>query len=130
MSKQVKYTATVLCIIFCLILTSCGGNKREPSEKAASVGKQALTAVDAYLDGDMSYDEAYEKLNDLSDELDYVKDQDIKDEHHIEDSTIQICISGISIRLMGDNYDSDSESYKELLNKRNDLAEKLGEEKR
>lgn len=130
MSKYVKYVVAALAIVSCLALTACGGNKREPSEKAASVGKQALEAVDAYLDGDMSYDETKEKLNDLSDELDYVSDQDVSEEHHADDSIIRSRITGISISLIDDDYNSDSESYKKLLEKRNELSEDLGEKKR
>lgn len=128
--KKARKAAIIFTILSALLLASCGTEERTASEKAISVGKQALEATDCYLDGEATYDRAYEKIGDLYSDMSYVSDQEFNEEHHAEDSMIRTHISSIQTRLTSDNFHNDSDSYKELLDARNKLAEDLGEKKR
>lgn len=119
-----------LSLALCLALTGCGGSKREPSEKAIAIGKSALVTVDDYLDKKIGYDEADKRIESFYDDMDYVSDEDNRqDEHHAKDFGIRTHLSSISIYMMSD-HNNDGEAYTKLLDARNELAEDIGEKKR
>ena len=113
-----------------VILASCGTKERTASAKATSTGKQVISTLDGYLDGDISYEEANEKISDLYEDMAYVSDQDTSDEHHIKDAAIRTHISAIDTGLTYDNFKNDSDSFDRLVDARNKLAEDLGEKER
>lgn len=125
-----KRKAMLAALIALILITSCRTEERTASAKALSTGGQALEAIDGYLDGRLSYDNTKSKLDDASKDMAYVSDQSQEDEHFIKDFTIQSDLTTLAISLIHDNFANDSDSYDDLLEKRNKLAEDLGEKTR
>lgn len=124
-----KLLAAALCFVFTIGLFGCS-EKTNASDKALSVGKQAISIVDEYLDGTATYEEAYEKLSELQEEMDYVDDMDRENEHRVDDFLISSDLIMLSHRLLMDYYDGTDETYNDIIEQRNDLAEEIGESKR
>ena len=68
-----RITMLALAVVMLLSLVACGG--ADGSEDAISVGKNAVSVADRYLDGNMSADDARDKLEDLLERMDYLDDQ-------------------------------------------------------
>lgn len=114
-----------LAAIMVLALTGCGGI--DASNKAVSIGKQALTAVDEYLDGESEYFNVKDRLDECYDELEYADDLPIDEK---ADWYIRVDILNMSAYLNSDHYDGNAETYDKLIESRNSLAEDLGEKTR
>lgn len=121
--------AAVLVAVCVFSFTGCGGSKA--SEKAVSVGKQALTVADNYLDGSISNDEARSKIEELLAELDYVDGMDRTDEHYAEDFAIRVDVTCLSTSILHDSdVFGDDSSYESVVEDRNNLAKDIGEKSR
>ena len=57
-----KKVIAVLCVLS-VFVSGCWIKQRDISEETYRTGKNALTTLDQYLDGDITADEAYAKLN-------------------------------------------------------------------
>lgn len=120
------FLVTVLSVLFAL--SGCSSTKA--SDKAVSIAKQAIEAVDDYLDGKITYDSVSAKIDDLCNEMAYVDDLDRDDEHKAADYSISVSISTLPSDLLWDNYHNDDESYAKVVETRNELAEEAGLKKR
>lgn len=127
--KRSFLSGILVIVVLVIALSGCSGSTKA-SDKAISIGKQAVSVVDDYLDGKLTYDEADEKLDGLKSDMQYVDDLPQDDEHKAADFGISTDITLISHDLLIDNVDNTSESYDELVDRRNALAEEVGEKKR
>lgn len=129
--KQITSSAKkMLCIALMSTLVACSGSDPKASDKAISVGKQAIVTVDDYLDGNITYDEADNKLSELYDDMSYVSDMDEDDEHKAYDSSIEVDLLTISHNVTMDHFQGSNETYDDIMESRNELAEKIGEKDR
>lgn len=120
-----KAYALLLSLALVISLAGCGGGP-EGSDKAIATGKQVVEVVDQYLDREISYDDADEKLDELYGEMEYTKDLDFSD----PDVAIKYAIISIDFCVMDDHFDQTTESYDELVASRDKLAELVGMKKR
>ena len=116
-----RITMLALAVVMLLSLVACGG--ADGSEDAISVGKNAVSVADRYLDGNMSADDARDKLEDLLERMDYLDDMTAEDEWYYEDHLIRGYISSLNTYILLDDYGK-------IESVRNDLASKVGENKR
>ena len=121
---------TLLAVVFVallLSLTACGS---KASEKAINLGKQAVEAVDRYMDGSANYRTTQDRIDELYDQFDYLDSMDKSDEVYLADFMIKINLLRVSTDLLMDDIHGDIESYNELKSSRNDLAGNVGARKR
>lgn len=58
-----KITSIILCAVFLLTLCSCGGGKpEEMSDAMYQIGLNALAVADQYIAGEITGDDAYDRL--------------------------------------------------------------------
>ena len=121
-------TRSIIAVLLALVVfLSCGcGSKTKASDKAISVAKQAVEVADNYLDGKVSKDIAYDKLNSLYDEMSYVDNLTDSDPNKTEDFYIQLDTLHLSTSVLLNDINNDSKSYDEVIKARNDLAEDAG----
>lgn len=129
MKKQIA--GVMVAGLAALMITACGGSKTKVSNKAQSVGKSAIEVVDQYLDGDLDYDDVSDQLDELSEELDYTSEDSDKDKDtHFGDSSVQSDIVLLGSEIFQDHFEGTSDTYDDIVDKRNELAETIGEKKR
>lgn len=127
--KRSFFSGILVILALAIILSGCSGGTKA-SNKAVSVGKQAVSVADDYLDGKLTYDEADEKLDELSDEMDYVDDMKQGDKNKAADFSIQANIVRLSSGIFNDSISGTDETYDSVVDTRNSLADKVGEKKR
>lgn len=127
LSKK-NFLSVLICMLLAITIVGCGSQVKA-SDKAVSIGKQALTVVDGYLDGTIEYTSAKSQIEKLCDKMSYASDLDTDDEYY-SDISVKHYILLISSSMIWDNYDSDLETYEELVEERNKLAECIGEDTR
>ena len=123
-----KVIMPFLCLS--LILFAACSTGIDASDKAVSVAKNAIEVVDAYLDGEMTYSETSDQLDTLKSEMDYVDEMEPGAEHKAEDFSIGAKILMLSTKVTSNSIYGDSESYEEVVDARNELAEDVGLGKR
>ena len=128
MQKRIMSAIAVVMSMLLLIAGCSGGTKA--SDKAVSVGKQAIAVADDYLDGKMSYKDANEKLSELKEEMEYVDNLEQGDKHKAADFGVSTGILTLSTSMLSDSFDSTSDTYAKVVEARNSLAEKIGQKKR
>lgn len=133
MNKAKRIISVLAISLSTLMLCSCG-SKVYASSKAISVAEQAIEITDQYLDGDVDYDEISDKLDELHDEMDYVSDMptDTSDEvkQHSADASISSDLVILSSKVLSDHFNGTNETYDAIVEKRNDIAETAGLDKR
>lgn len=61
-----KFTSIILCAVFLLTLCSCGGGKPEDmSDAMYQIGLNALAVADQYIAGEITGDDAYDRLEEF-----------------------------------------------------------------
>lgn len=130
MKQITSRAAKMLCVALLSAMTACSGSEPKASNKAISVGSQVIATVDDYLDGNITYDEADNKLSELYDDMSYVSDMDEDDEHKTYDLSISIDLLTISHNVTTDHFHGTNETYDDIMEARNELAEKIGEKDR
>lgn len=130
-----KKTAVLCCALVATVLLVGGCSKSiDASDKAVSIAKQAIEVVDQYLDGGVDGSEASDKLDELKEEMEYVDDMPTgtseEKRRHTADSSIATDIFILSTDIVLDKHNADADSYDKLVDKRNELAEEIGESKR
>lgn len=108
-------------VMLAAILTGCGSVNA--SEEAVSIGMNAVSVADRYLDGSMDADAAREKLDELYDRMEYVDDLTADDEYYHYDFQVRAYISSLSTYVYLDD-------YAKIKSTRNDLAKAIGEDQR
>lgn len=122
----------IICIlIFCTSLCSCG-NKSTTSYEMKNLGSNIIKITDDYIDGKIDYETAKRKINGTKDEIDNTYE---KVEHtvsglpvYMNDYEISLLSTYLSVALTDEHLGTGT--YDELLEKRNEIAEIVGEKKR
>lgn len=119
----------LVMLLILVLLSGCAGKKPDDiSEAHYKYGLKALEIVDNYLDFESTAKEAHTEMQKLIKEREGLPETDIKNPHHAKNTAVESQISTLSAQLLW--LDLDRGSYDTLLEKRNDLAEKLNEKKR
>lgn len=116
----------IFLIVFLLPILLLGGCKKEikASEKALQTGRECLKVADKLIDKEIEAESAGKKIDEIEQELDYVIYQEEKTlDLDIDTAIIELAISISQISENEENIDS-------VLEKRNELAEILGESKK
>lgn len=124
--------AVVLLLILAVLLCACSQANVTASAKAVSVGKQAVEAIDAYLDGSATSKETGDKLSELARQLSYTSDYagtNMTDQQR-SDWYIKTDIDLAGHDIIMDNYNGTPETYDEIVKQRNEIAELVGVDKR
>lgn len=133
MKKKFWFVPLVACAS-AVILASCGSSSTNASDKAVSIAQQAIDITDDYLDGNASYDYVIDTIEELRDEMDYVDDmpEDTAEEvrQHTADYSIRSALTILKSDITDDHYDGDNETYDDIVDKRNEIAEKAGLDQR
>lgn len=122
----------VLILAIVLLLTACSGTKVTASAKAVSLAKQAVEALDGYLDGYMSYNEAHDVVDEASRKMEYTSNYtgtDMTDEQRA-DWYIHMNLVHAASALTFDNYEGTPERFNDVVDARNKIAEYAGLGKR
>lgn len=122
----------VLILAIVLLLTACSGTKVTASAKAVSLAKQAVEALDGYLDGSMSYNEAHDVVDEASRKMEYTSNYtgtDMTDEQRA-DWYIHMNLVHAASALTFDNYEGTPERFNDVVDARNKIAEYAGLGKR
>ncbi len=127
--KRIFICGILTILVLAVVLSGCSGGVKA-SDKAISVGKQAIAVADDYLDGKLTYHTADEKLGELCDEMDYVDDLEQGDKNKAADFSVQADIVTLSSAIFNDSVDKSDKTYEKVKDKRNEIAEDIGEKKR
>lgn len=126
-----KFFALVLVAAITIAgLCACSNNTVNLSEKALAVAKSAIEATDNYLDSKIGYDEVYDKLSELENEMSYVAEKTTEERMENRDFYVSSGITILSSCITNDSLRSSDTSYKKIIEARNSLAEEAGLEKR
>lgn len=126
-----KFLALVLFAVASITsLCACSNNTVNLSEKALAVAKSAIETTDNYLDSKIGYDEVYDKLSELENEMSYVAEKTTEERMENRDFYVSSGITILSSCITTDSLRSSDTSYKKIIEARNSLAEEAGLEKR
>lgn len=122
----------VLIMAVVLLLTACSGAKATASAKAVSLAKQAVEAMDGYLDGSVGYKEAHDTVEEVVGKMEYTSSYKAPDwtEEQRTDWFIHSELVSVAHDLLMDNYEGTPERYNEIVESRNKIAEYAGLGKR
>lgn len=128
-----KRTASLILAVLMLaaILTGCG-TKVEASEKGISIARSAIQIADDYLDNEITGDRAIDKLDELSEKMEYLdsmpRDTDEENSQYLADFGISTDLTMLAHEIL---FDKNGENrYDKIIEIRNDLAETIGDDKR
>ena len=121
----------VLILAVTLLLAACG-QKTAASAKAVSLAKQAVEALDNYLDGSVSYKDAHDVVEEAAKKMEYTSSYSAKDwtEEQKADWYIHSELVMAAHDLLMDNYEGTPERFNEIVERRNKIAEYAGLVKR
>lgn len=126
---------TLLTAVLMFSLCACGNSKPEDTSDAMyQIGINALRAADDYIAGNLTGEEAYEKIDEYYEQAKAQEEKDLEelktdtlfDTIYENDSHISIYISFLSYRVMNAMYGSGAMS--EVSEARNNLADQLGKD--
>lgn len=118
----------VLILAVVLLLSACSGTKVTASAKAVSVGKQAVEALDAYLDGSISGKDVNEKLSDLAKQLEYTSEYagtNMTDQQR-DDWYVKSDLVSANHAIIVDGYRGSPEAFDQIIEMRNAIAKIVG----
>ena len=121
-----------LLLILAVLLCGCSQAKVTASAKAVSIGKQAVEALDGYLDGTMSYKDAHDAVDEAARKMEYASNYKAPDwtEEQKTDWFIHSALVSAGHDLIMDNYEGTPERYNDIVETRNKIAEYVGLGKR
>lgn len=121
-----------LLLILAVLLCGCSQAKVTASAKAVSLAKQAVEAIDGYLDGTMSYKDAHDAVEEVTRKMEYASNYKAPDwtEEQKTDWFIHSALVSAGHDLIMDNYEGTPETYDEIVKQRNEIAELVGVDKR
>lgn len=114
-----KLNKSLPIVLALSILTACGGRPDNVSEDMYNYAESAIKAVDAYMDNEMSFDDTYQKIDGLTSSASKYKHGSSYD----KDKVTYYALSDLSFSVSAEH--RGSETYAELLESRNNLAEKI-----
>jgi len=124
----------VLLLAVVLLLTACSSTKFPMTSQHEKYGRKALEIADAYLDFDLTLDEAKEKIDDLRKSEASLPDPG--EDEEIGSLSVKTHVSSLQSAFFSAALRADglkglaSEESADILKARNDLAELLGEKTR
>lgn len=128
-----KRTVSLILAVVMLagMLTGCG-SKVEASEKGTSIARSAIQIADDYLDNEITGDRAMDKLDELSEKMEYLdsmpRDTDEENSQYLADFGISTDLTMLAHEIL---FDKNGENrYDKIIEIRNDLAETIGDDKR
>lgn len=117
-----KITSLLLSLAMITSLSACGEKEEAKdlhiSKEMCTVGEKVVEVVDDYIDLKISYDEAYEKIQHLNSQANSIYDKNQNNDEYWKELGIKTHIISIEWEIVCD-------SYYELIEARNDLAEDL-----
>jgi len=120
-----KKVALVFSSILFLFVTGCSQIPEGFTQAGYDTGVKALEAIDQYLDGEISEDNAQEKLDRLSDLLE--AQAETAEENGEELASVKLNLIGLKCSLISHNIgDAWGVDIGQILEERNEIAEKLG----
>lgn len=122
--------AAVLLFAIIACCAYCDNQSSKVSEQHYRYALKAIEIADSYLDYDVSASYAYRQISDLKSREDELPDTESGDETHVNNFLVETDVLSLSIDLLMASYHGDSEYYSEVLEARNDLAERIGVKKR
>ena len=126
-----RFLALVLVAVITIAsLCACSNNTVNLSEKALAVAESAIETTDNYLDSKIGYDEVYDKLSELENEMNYVGEKTAEERMENRDFYVSSGITILRSCITTDSLRSSDTSYKKIIDARNSLAEEAGLEKR
>ncbi len=112
-----------LCVVLLIGLTSC--KPSDVGELSYEMGKEAIEAVDDYLDYKIKASAAYDRVKEAEEKEDIIS-YDYNSPTYTKDMGIRIKLTGVSIALTNVQYSNTDENRQAVLEVRNELAELLG----
>lgn len=126
----VKTIAIVICVIIILgnvIIYFCNRKPSNISDEMYNYGESTIKVIDDYMDNEIDYDSAAQKLDGIVSSIDYYESEN-EEEHKSSDFLIEADISILKSELFLEHLGKST--YSELLDSRNNLAEQLNISKR
>lgn len=117
-----------ICFTSLLSLAGCGtaGKPENMSNQHYKYGKQAVEIADRYFDFEISADEAYRLITELTARKDELPDTETGDKTHLNDLLVETSVDLLQHSLMNAKYSLADNPYDSVLKDRNSLAEDLG----
>lgn len=116
---------------FLITLSLFGCGESTPiSEQHYSYGKKAVEIVDQYLDYKISAAEVSSSLSELQKREDELPEHEYGDDDHANNYHVEINTFLVSRKIENQKYSPSSESYTDILELRNKIAEAIGEKTR
>jgi len=119
-----KYKKIIPALLTLSMLTACGGRPKNISEEMYNYAESVIRAADAYMDNQLSYEEAYQKIDSLSDSAEELSDEHENDPNNTGDRLTYLDIGLVRSGLYLEH--SGTETYADLLESRNMLAKQIG----
>lgn len=130
MKKTVSIILALLLVAS--VFSACSSPKMKMSEQHQKYGLEALKIADAYLDLEISLDDAYQRIGSLSDSVDALPEEEGTENEtgnlvlSSEVSLLESAFWSASVKSTGISVSTSSD----ILARRNSLAELLGKSKR
>lgn len=120
-----KLIVTVLISVFAISLMACSSEPKRPediSEDLYDIGVKAVKITDKYLEADLTLDEAYDEISNLSDQA-----SNSRNDEYSSDLAVSIEIDSIEYDLFSMEYPyGDKKTESDVKSDRNKLADTLG----
>ena len=115
-----KYKKIIAALLTLSMLTACNSRPKYLSDEMYNYAESAIKAADAYMDNQMSYEDAYLKLDGLRDHAEKLHGSSDNTTNNIAYYSISHLCTTLHLEHSG------SYTYADLLEARNDLAENIG----
>lgn len=118
-----KIIALLLVALTLLSLCSCGGKPEKTSDAMYQIGINALTLTDRYINGEITADKAYERIQEFREQADAQYEKN-KTEEYKNDYNISFRISMLSSEILFSK--SGTHAISDVMEARDKLAGTLG----
>ena len=119
-----KYKRIIVALLALCCLTACNSRPKNLSDEMYNYAESAIRAADAYMDNQLSYEEAYQKIESLGDSAEKLSDEHENDANYSSDTITYLGIGLVRSRIYFEH--SGIETYADLLESRNMLAKQIG----
>lgn len=119
-----KYKRIIAALLALCCITACNSRPKHLSDEMYNYAESVIRAVDAYMDNQLSYEEAHKKIESLSDSAERLSDEHENDADYSSDTITYLDIGLVRSRIYLEH--SGIQTYADLLEVRNDLAKQIG----
>jgi hypothetical protein len=115
-----------LFVLFAMVAlcAACNSRPKNISDEMYNYAESVIRAADAYMDNQLSYEEAYQKIDSLGDSAEKISDEHENDPNNTGDRLTYLDIGLVRSGLYLEH--SGIETYADLLESRNMLAKQIG----